>query len=230
VSIIQALYALVFGVRASRSRGTTIIISFTSIREDASGIFTAFSSTSFTVSPVGQRTVCAIEAFYAATSIKVAVGSTVIRAVLIGSTESYANVGLRIAVGLTGDFSSINTRSTFLTRRLGSTRIATTISATVRGGDRAISILSARSAGTIGQTGRLLRNMTSIEDTTVSSAGTGLAASVSLTVGLASSCFTTIVIVTIGITEVRINTNTRSTNGVGSHWERTIVVYTIRVR
>jgi len=155
VVVEQAFYALFLGQRASRSSGRTVRISFAGEWEDASGIGTAFGSSSFSSSPVVKGAVGIRSTFYTTTSFQVTVRSTIIGTIVIGSTEVNANVGERIAVRLVRSFSSID-NSTFVSRWLKSTGIATSITSTVRSSSRAISIDITRSASTIREASRLV--------------------------------------------------------------------------
>jgi len=159
VRIIQAFYALFFGQRTRRSSNGAVGIGFTSEWEDASGIGATFSSSGFLSSPVDKRAVGIDGTFDTATSLQVAVRSAVIRAVIIGSTEIYANVGKRIAVLLVIIFTTILSSAGFPN---GGARIATSIAAAVRNGCRAISVNLARSANSVGLASRLSRSLSSI--------------------------------------------------------------------
>jgi len=170
------------------------------------------------------------DTFYAASTVEVTVRSTVIDTLVVGSTERHASVGERIAVRLAGDFTSVDTRSALVIGRSSSTRITTTIGTTVSSVGWAIGVLLARSASSVGLTGRLSGNGTTIERTAVGVGCASLASSVGLTV-LSASVVIASLVVGLSIASVRIAADSvRQANGVRAHWERSIVGSAVGVR
>jgi len=106
VSVAQTLNTLLFGQGAGRVGGGAVIVGFTGDWERAS-VINANISAKLNSSPVVKGAVAVVTAFYAATLVEVAIRSTVIFAVVIGSTIVDADTSNGVAVRLVGLFTSI---------------------------------------------------------------------------------------------------------------------------
>jgi len=193
-----------------------------SVGGDTSRINAALSSTGFSSSPVDERAVSVVGAFDAATSVKVAVRSTIIQTLTIIGTVIYTDVRLSIAVRLVSNFTTVRGATALSSC---SASVATTIGTTVGSGSRAVGIDSTRSASSIALTTWLTGNMTSIENTTISVSHASLAAAIGLAVvSTGVRLAVSIVIDVVLLANIRITTNSiSSADGVSSHWERSVV-------
>jgi hypothetical protein len=227
VVIKHAFYARVVGQRASRGIGRAVSISVTGSRLDAQGVVAALSSVGFTSSPVGKRAVSRGGTFDTATSFQVAVREALILTIVVGGTEGHTSVSKRIAVRLVRDFTTI--RSTAGVSVDGAI-VATSVGTAVRSGGRAIGINLATNTGTRGNiASRLVRGLSSVQSTALGIRSTSEARTIGLTIVLSSVLGTTGVIVSVSLTDVRVDATSIRANGVGSHGERSIVGNTVSV-
>jgi hypothetical protein len=165
--------------------------------------------------------------FDTATSFQVAVREALIGTIVVGGTKGHTSVGKRIAVRLVRDFTTI--RSTAGVSVDGAI-IATSVGTAVRSGGRAIGINLATNAGTRGNiASRLVRGLSSVQSTALGVGSTSEASTIGLTIVLSSVLGTTGVIVSVSLTDVRVDATSIRANGVGSHGERSIVGNTVSV-
>jgi len=226
VGIEQTFNTLFLGQRTSRSSSRAVAIGVASVRNNASGIGTALGSGSFGISPVNKGAVTIAVTFDAATSVLVAIRKTVIRALAIVGTVVYTDVGNSIAVRLSGDFTTIG-GTTALSSSI--TSIATAIGSAVRGGARTISIDGTRTASSVTLATRLVRDMSTIENTAISVGCASFAGTISLAIVSAGVGLAVAVVVGVGDTSVRIHANSSSANSVGTHGVRAVIGGTVTV-
>jgi hypothetical protein len=226
VRIVQAFYALFLGQRTSRSTSSTVSIGVASERFDASRIFTAFSSESFGISPVEKRAVSMRGTFNTATTIQVAVRSTLIITLIVISAVIHAYVGTSIAILLALDFTTIGIPTAF---SYGTASITVSITTAVRSARGAIRICYAISAGSIGLATWLVWVNSSIESSAVGVGSTGSANTSLLAIVLASKGFAVIVIVGIIYAHVRVDAASLNAKGIASVVGRSVVGNAISV-
>jgi len=231
------------GDRAGRSGRLAISISIArtggnrEVTSSGSGI--AFSSAELITLPVGKRAVRVIPAFNTTASVKVAYGLAIIFAVLVVSAIKDADVGIFVTVRLILNFTTITRTLVIDVVRYKAAGTADSVSVTVRGRSRAISVDLTRSTDiSCSVTARLIGCVTTI--TTVGSLAIRVrfainTSSVALTVSSASqSSACNVGIVEIHAAQViaveRISANTVVTLCVRTSdrvWS--VVVYTIRI-
>jgi len=179
--IVDTLHAS-SSIGITRPSLTSAIIIVQAARRAHTALGGALDESAFNTSPVSVRAARVIFALYATTFLYVAIRHAAVGTVDVERTVVYTQTNICVAVRLVGANTAGRTihRATSVSRR--GTIVALTINTTVRKGRLAIRVGCARSTNTRRLTDRLSRDLSSIENTTVSVGSTSLAGTISLAV------------------------------------------------